>query len=195
MSKTGKILLTIVGIAILGVLVIFFTDGGKQFMAAVINAPKPSINRRCTDTDGGMMPYTIWITMGLDAITHQHTQSHDYCLPGTNNWLVEYFCSYNQVVSQLVDCVNGCGGNICNRWWTGYGYGYGYGRGGQGTGYGYGYGYGKMDPYTKQPYIYLINVFKTYSKSIYDAAINKLWSFKMVNFYNKKEFSPGTSTE
>ena len=59
MSKTGKILLTIVGIAIVGALVIFFFDGGKQFMARVITAPKPSINRSCGDTDGGMMPYTI----------------------------------------------------------------------------------------------------------------------------------------
>ena len=195
MSKKKKIWLGIVAVIVLAAAIIAGLPAGRNMFAAVImSRPTPIVIRKCMDSDGGISPFTIGITQWLDAITHQQTQSHDYCLPGTNNWLVEYFCAFNYVVNKLISCNNWCGGSMCNQGWIGYGYGYGYGRGGQGTGYGYGYGYAKLDIATQKPYIYIINVFKTYSKSIYDAAVSKLWEFKMVKSYNKKEFAPTTST-
>ncbi len=87
----------------------------------------------------------------------------------------------------------------CSQWYlrwcplacqtSGNGYGYGYGYGGASTGYGYGYGYSKLSLLTKQPYLYLLNVFVKYPKSVYDAVVNKIW-FKISKFYNKKEFKP-----
>jgi hypothetical protein len=78
---------------------------------------------------------------------------------------------------------------LCMQWtWTSwYGYGYGYNRTWGTYGYGYGYGYKKLDPTTGKPWMYLLIPFKTYTRAIYDAVVEKLW-FQMVKSYNKKEF-------
>jgi hypothetical protein len=146
----------------------------------------------CTDSDGGINYSIKGFTKWLFITNHQYTENYDYCLQGTS-WAVENFCNNWSYVDITVNlCNNGCNDGACNGW-AGYGYGYGYGWT-PGTGYGYGYGYAKLDPVTKKPYIYLINVFKTYSKKVYETAMSKLGTLKMVNFYNKKEFTPKEAT-
>ncbi len=146
----------------------------------------PSQCDSCSDSDGWFNYFVQWITKWLFITNHLYEENQDYCIQNTQ-WLVENYCGNEYSDLVVIECGNGCSNGACNQGWTGYGYGYGYGRGGQGTGYGYGYGYVKIDSQTKEPYIYLIDVFKSYSEKIYKKVIKKIW-FKIVKFFNEKEF-------
>ena len=189
-----KAILTIAGLVVIAMLAFFFTDG-KWLYSSVLSM-RWGISRQttnsCNDSDWGKNYEVKWtITTVIDGFTRVE---QDSC--NSDGTLRERFCGNPGEAAGLlrsenyVTCPNGCNNGVCAT--QNNGYGYGYGRGGQGTGYGYGYGYKKMDPKTNKPYLYLVNVFKKYSKEVYDAAIGK-FGFQMVKSYNKKEFTPTSS--
>jgi len=184
---------------------------------------KSGTGNSCNDTDGGKNYSVKWIiTVFIDGYsrTEQDTCNTDWtlrewfcgnpweaagllrsenyvtCPKGCGNWVCveKVNCNAPENVLACSLGLSSCPPE-CKGTWTGQGYGYGYGyrSTGNNNGYGYGYGYKKIDLVTKKPYIYLINVFKQYSKSAYEAVINKI-GFQMVKSYNKKEFAPANTS-
>jgi len=150
-----------------------------------VNCNTPEITLACS----------LWLSSCPPACTWQTVNCSD---PNTAYACANCNAPENQLACQLGlnNCPSACQWPVTTTWSTcpsqcisTNGYGYGYGWWGQGTGYGYGYGYKKINTTTQQPYLYLINVFAKYSKTVYDAVISKL-GFKVVKFYNTKEFIP-----
>lgn len=206
----------IIAILIVVAIVVFFLNDGSNLLSSVISRGA-SQGISCTDSDGGAN-YSVFGR--LHAVLSNNTPAVDIAdVCSGSSLLIEQTCNTNGQTLAIFKsiphqcsqwCANGMCRNCTNPEWVlacslglatcdslcmlPAGYGYGYGWGGQGTGYWYGYGYKSIDFKSRQPYMYLINVFKTYSKSVYDAAVNKLGGFKMVKSYNTKEFKDTTST-
>jgi len=192
-----------ISLVVLVGLIVFASKPSTDMSASILSLQKIQVwkvelIKLCDDSDGGRKYYVKWLTKGKFVGTQNYTENYDYCLPWTN-YLVENFCMNigraEFVNDEVVFCENGCRDGACNAWGTGSGYGYGYGyRSTWGTdGYGYGYGYLKIDRNTKQPYVYLIDVFQTYSERVYKSAIKKFGTW-VVKHYNTKEFKPKQST-
>ena len=205
MSKKKKIWFGIVAVIVVAAAIIASLPAGRKMLASVISTWPVPINIHSCYHPNNLFACAHCATVPdvILACSLGLSTCPVVCQNPTATWTVcpvncaNVVCNDPGVVTACQLNPNGplCPSACASLFPSWYSYGYGYGRGGQGTGYGYGYGYKKIEVRTSAPYLYLLNVFKTYPKNIYDAAVKKLGWFKMVSFYNKKEFTPAATTK
>ena len=193
MSKRKKIWIAIVAVIVLAAAIIASIPAGRNMFAAVIAVrPVPVAITSCFYKDN------------LFACAHCATVPEVVLACSLWSNLCPVACQTPTATGTI--CPTRCETNICNdpgvvfacqqnpnaptcpaacaKLLPGYGYGYGYNSGGT---YGYGYGYKKVDKSGK-PWMYLLVPFKTYSKAVYQAAIDKYGSI-VSKYYDKKTFT------